>query len=274
MEEWKSFVDRLRDRLYWIWRTTRLGGDVSSKAKLLLGGVWLLLNDSWKSRLQFTARIQRDGRALPFQFSDIGEYGLICEIFCSDTYDHEGTREADVIFDLGANVGVSALYFRLRFPAATIHCFEPDPANLRRLRANAQLLGQVHVYEFAVWRTRTSLSFHVDPHRGSSSSAYASHSRQEEVNVNARPLVDAFEAADVDKVDLLKFDVEGAEEDIFEAFDEFGRIQAVAGEVHGDYCDADAVLQTMRLNFDRVDIAPMGIEDRWYVTARRAGEGG
>jgi len=271
MLRWQSFIDRLWERVRWIWDTTRLGGDLSSKAKLLFGGIWFLLNDSWKSRLQFTARIQRFGRVLPFQFSDLGEYGLICEIFSADTYERETLQQADVIFDLGANVGVSALYFRLRFPEATIHCFEPDPTNLRRLRANAQLLGQVQIHDFAVWRTRTSLSFHVDPHRGSSSSAYASHSRQEEVSVSARPLTDAFDAAGVSSVDLLKFDVEGAEEKIFDAFDEFGRVHAVTGEVHGDYCDAETVLQAIRSNFDKVDITPMGIERRWYVNARRNG---
>lgn len=40
---------------------------------------------------------------------------------------------ADVVFDVGANVGQSALLFRAAFPEASIHCFEPVADSYRQL---------------------------------------------------------------------------------------------------------------------------------------------
>lgn len=261
----------MQDRLHWILGTVRQGADTASQVKLLLGGLWFLINDSWKTPLRFTARIEQFGRSLPFQFADLSDYGLICELFLSDAYDRPLPHDVETIFDLGANVGVSALYFRLRYPDATIHCFEPDPRNVRRLRTNAALIGQTRVYDVAVWSGRETLSFYVDPHRGTGSSPVTSRSRQQEIRVDARPLADAFPAAGVEQVDLLKMDVEGAEEAILTTFHDYDRVRAIRGEVHGDLCDARAVLHAIESHFDHVDVLPMDIDDRWYVAAHQNG---
>jgi len=43
------------------------------------------------------------------------------------------------ILDLGANIGMTAIYFHRSFPNAELACVEPMPANLRILRKNLQL---------------------------------------------------------------------------------------------------------------------------------------
>jgi FkbM family methyltransferase len=48
-------------------------------------------------------------------------------------------QRIDMIFDVGANVGDTALAFRSHFPSATIHCFEPNSElapHLKGLNAN------------------------------------------------------------------------------------------------------------------------------------------
>ena len=270
MGRYSSFLGRLKTRFSWILFTTQQGADFPSMVKLFLGGVWFLVNDSWKSRLRFTAHIKRFGRVRPFQFADLGDYGLVREIFRSDTYNKTLPHDVNTIFDLGANVGVATLYFRLLYPDATIHSFEPDPKNVSRLRKNAELLGNAHVHEIAVWSSRTTLSFHADPHRGSSSSVYASRSRQEEIRVEACSLSEAIHVTGAETVDLLKFDVEGAEGEIFTSSAQLDRVRALSGEVHGDLCDAEAVLTTIKENFEDVEVVPMEIQGRWYVSASRA----
>jgi FkbM family methyltransferase len=267
----QSFVERMWERMFWIVGTVQQGAGIAAQVKLLLGGIWFLINDAWKSSLCFTARIEQFGRSLPFEFADLGDYGLVHEIFLSDAYDRPLPHTVHTVFDLGANVGVSALYFRLRHPDAIIHCFEPDPDNVARLQRNADLLSQTHVHDFAVWSARETLTFYVDPHRGSSSSAFAVRSRQNAVSVEACTLTDAFDEAGVEQVGLLKVDVEGAEEEVLTAFDDYDRIRALHGEVHGDRCDAEAVLQTVKVNFDCVDVTPMDLDARWYVAAYQDG---
>lgn len=49
-------------------------------------------------------------------------------------------KSGDICVDVGANVGAVALYLsRLVGPRGQVHCVEPGPENLRRLKANFQL---------------------------------------------------------------------------------------------------------------------------------------
>jgi FkbM family methyltransferase len=267
METAGEFARRIRERIRWVLETARLGATFSAKMKLVLGGVWLLLNDTWKSNLRFAAEIEQFGRSLPFYFEDIGDFGLFCEIFRTSSYEHLLPETAEVVVDLGANIGVSALYFRLRYPEATIYCFEPDPANLRRLRAQAAVLENTRVRNVALWSSNGTLSFYTDPHRGSLSAVSPVYDRQQEIHVQARTLGAVLEGESISVVDVLKVDVEGAEEEALVGFEEFDRIQVLCGEVHADLCDADAVFRTLDDHFDVVEKTPMGIDGRWYVTA-------
>lgn len=71
-----------------------------------------------------------------------------------------GVRDGDVLFDVGGNVGVYALYAALRHPRATVVVFEPEYANLHLLRDNIianGLGGRIQVYPLSV-SDRTGLS--------------------------------------------------------------------------------------------------------------------
>src|SRR5512145_2144886 len=63
-----------------------------------------------------------------------------------------GIRAEDVrtVLDIGANAGISAVYFAASFPRAEVHAFEPDPGNCELLRLNAQASGRIHVHPFAL----------------------------------------------------------------------------------------------------------------------------
>jgi FkbM family methyltransferase len=69
-------------------------------------------------------------------------------------------RDGDVVFDVGGNVGIYALYAALRHPRATVVVFEPEYANLHLLRDNIMANGlesRVQVYPLSV-SDRTGLS--------------------------------------------------------------------------------------------------------------------
>ncbi len=60
--------------------------------------------------------------------------------------------EPSVIFDVGANVGQSALAYSAAFPAAQIHAFEPVPTTFRQLSAAVRDRANVHVHQLALSR--------------------------------------------------------------------------------------------------------------------------
>jgi FkbM family methyltransferase len=53
------------------------------------------------------------------------------EIFCRRDY---GGRAHRTVVDIGANVGLASLFFLTRSPDARVWAYEPDPANVQRLR--------------------------------------------------------------------------------------------------------------------------------------------
>ena len=63
---------------------------------------------------------------------------VLNEIFRERVYDVPGVdlRSCRTIVDLGANVGVFALYAAANAPNATIHCFEPAAATFAALQQN------------------------------------------------------------------------------------------------------------------------------------------
>src|SRR4051812_36845319 len=54
------------------------------------------------------------------------------------------------IFDVGANVGQTALKFAIAFPEARIFCFEPVTSTLRKLGKNVQGFRSITCHQLAL----------------------------------------------------------------------------------------------------------------------------
>lgn len=263
-----SFFERLKERFDWVKNVSvQMAADPLSKFKLFSGGIWFILNDTWKSRLGFTATVSHFGNQSLFYFDDLSDYGLFCEIFIDSPYSPEKYDKVSTIFDLGANVGVSALYFRLLYPDARIFSFEPDPDNLEQLRKNARYLGNLTIHEYAVGGENGEISFYADPHRGSSSSTQKLRERQLEIKVEIKTLDRILDELNIDHIDILKFDIEGSEEKLFANFGSYTKIRHLFGEIHGDLCNAEKTVEILENNYHNVQRYPLEIENRWYVTA-------
>ena len=67
-----------------------------------------------------------------------GDIEIFYEIFWKKVYQHPVLKEYEVntIADLGANIGMSSLYFSQQFPTAMIYAIEPDPSNFEILTFN------------------------------------------------------------------------------------------------------------------------------------------
>jgi len=166
------------------------------------------------------------------------------EIFVRRCYTDEDfyhPASGDVVFDLGANIGVFALYLASSAPGIQIHCFEPSAEAFARLLKNVAangLTGSIHVYPFAVfneccqrelldaWSTACK-SFFPNPN---------TWSRQDSSMANCITLATALKICGVETVDFLKMDVEGAEVEIIESldFETWKRIRKLAIEYHDD----------------------------------------
>lgn len=73
-------------------------------------------------------------------------------------------RNGDVVFDIGANIGLYSLYAALRHPASSVVSFEPEYSNLHLLRDNIaknHLEGRVKVFSICLGNKTGPTTLHV-----------------------------------------------------------------------------------------------------------------
>ncbi len=131
-------------------------------------------------------------------------------------------RGVRTIFDVGANVGQTAARYRILFPTADIHCFEPFEESFRGLCENFRGCAAIHPHRLAVTGTAGTREFFCNegPLTNSllpSAAGWRKHIGQElmatreVVPVPAVCLDDFCSQENIDHIDLLKMDIQGGE---------------------------------------------------------------
>lgn len=137
---------------------------------------------------------------------------LVHEIFAHCAYDFSPARPDPLIVDCGANVGMAALFFRLRFPRARIVAVEPHPQAFRLLEENTHGDERIERIEAAVTEDGAPARLFAPPDDAASlaSSVIPGLVGGEAVEVAGIRLSELLGRLD-GEVDLLKLDIEGAE---------------------------------------------------------------
>lgn len=188
----------------------------------------------------------------------------ISEIAGERTYLQHGVevREGDVVLDVGANVGVAAVFFALHCGAGAVHCFEPVGPIVEVLRANVRGLDAcvVHPYGLAAVEGAATITFypgsaamsglHADPAEdralvrtvllnvGASEreaeDQLAGRWEAQELECELRTLSGFLREQGLERVDLLKVDVEKAELEVLAGIDDehWPLIRQAVIEVH------------------------------------------
>ncbi|MBI4874016.1 MAG: FkbM family methyltransferase [Acidobacteria bacterium] len=123
-------------------------------------------------------------------------------------------RSGDTVLDCGANVGV---YTRdaLEAGAKLVVAIEPAPENIECLNRNFQAeiaAGRVVVYPKGVWDKDDFLTLNVDPNNSAADSFLIQREGSHGVQKVPLTTIDKLVAElKLDRVDLIKMDIEGAE---------------------------------------------------------------
>jgi FkbM family methyltransferase len=159
------------------------------------------------------------------------------ELFVDDAYDCRRRlgRPPRRILDLGANIGMASAYLHALYPAAEFLCVEPDPRNLPLLAKNISQNGlNARIADCAVGPdTRpTQLRFGVDP-TCSVVDLSPLYSHTDNLSVRMERVRDLLNGAGWGSVDLVKIDIEGAEDCLLaENNGWLDRIGAIVIEIH------------------------------------------
>jgi FkbM family methyltransferase len=91
---------------------------------------------------------------------------LYDEIFVQEVYARYGVTIAadDVLFDVGANIGMFSLYMASKYEGVRLFCFEPAPHCLERLKVNLDHLGDnARIFPTALGETTGEAEFSYYP---------------------------------------------------------------------------------------------------------------
>lgn len=169
--------------------------------------------------------------------SDIPTYE---QVFINEDYDFLVETPPKVIVDAGANIGLASVYFANKYPGAMILAIEPGKDNFELLKRNVELYRNIIPIHSALWSKNETLQL-VDPGLGHWGFM------TEEINISGKPLgtfshtVKAMTLGKIiaeyqlDKIDILKIDIEGAEKEVFEDTSSWiAKVEALIIELHED----------------------------------------
>lgn len=163
------------------------------------------------------------------------------EIFIEEVYNVELPPQAYVL-DCGANIGLSVIYIKEKFPDANVIAFEPDTNNYRLLRQNVQAFGfqQVQLEEKAVWTANTELLFESEGNMGSRIGTGDSGGKKTRA-VRLKDFINK-------RVDFLKMDIEGAEYEVIKDIaDKLHLVDQMFVEYHGKFSQNKELLEILHL---------------------------
>ncbi len=153
---------------------------------------------------------------LRFLTSDLYAYQ---QVILGNEYHFETCREPRVMIDAGANIGLTSIYLANRYPNARIYALEPEDANFQLLCKNTAPYPNIVPLRKALWSEDTTVkvanpgasswAFHVIP---TEHDAPGGQNQLEGTTITSLQREHGIE-----KIDLLKIDIEGAEKEVFSA---------------------------------------------------------
>ena len=184
------------------------------------------------------------------------------QVFVAREYESPNLPEAaNVIVDLGANIGLAAVFFGLKYPTAQILCVEPEASNFAVMLDNTAALGdRVRKQHAAVWTKDGFINLHTENEEGAPLGAWG-------VQVSDRKTASSgttrcykigtlLDQAGFDSADILKVDVEGAELEIFSqgAAEWLPRVKLIVVETHDRFRPGsdDAVRKAVQPMFEEL----------------------
>ncbi|WP_158308363.1 FkbM family methyltransferase [Thiocapsa marina] len=170
--------------------------------------------------------------------------------------------EPRIIVDLGAYTGFSAIFFANKYPNAEIIAVEPDPENFKLLTKNIGYYPRIRPVQAAIWFEDTVLDLYGQKEGHWASSLFSSTpfpGRSGIHRVRAIAIESLMSRFSLDRIDVLKVDIEGAEKELFEHSAHWiDRVGAIFIELHDRFRPGcGKAVEAATGGFDHQVVGPM-----------------
>ncbi len=211
------------------WSLLQTVGDfLGPTARESLAGWWQV----GRRRVRYALKRHGTFVARPFTLDRV----VLNEVLVTNVYkDGLHLADGDIVVDLGAHIGAFSVLAAQQARGARIYSYEPEPQNVELLTRNVLLnhvADQVTICPVAVGGTSGRHVFHVSS--GGMGALAAGTEQATPIFVETVTLQDVFLTHRLDRINLLKVDIEAAEYEMFAALPEewLARIDRIIMECH------------------------------------------
>lgn len=161
---------------------------------------------------------------------------LLSEVYLNKIYHTQLNIDDPIIFDLGANIGLTSSYYREVFKNAKIHSFEANPLAYKILEYNNKENNlQLKTYNVALGSNDSERDFYftLDDHVGASFFSSRSNDQGNKITVKQERLSNFIH----EEIDILKIDVEGAEMEIIKELNDTDKLKYIKNVIVEFHCN-------------------------------------
>jgi len=173
------------------------------------------------------------GEKIDLILTELSNLVALYVVFIKRDYDIKTGVPVETIIDLGGNIGLSAIFFTLKYPNSSIYVFEANPNTYKLLSKNVAPFSNISSYNLAVAGSSKDRDLYLVEGKSTMSSfVNRVGSGASSIRVKAKTLDDIVKDLDIHKIDLLKFDIEGAEFEVFHNSNSLNIVDTLIGELH------------------------------------------
>jgi len=220
-----------------------------------------------KIKIGLTNKIKLNGIRHPISLrpnsSDITTFKYI---FAHGDYDFDIKPVPEVIIDAGANIGLASIFFANKYTASKIIAIELSTTNFHLLLKNTANYNNIKAINAGLWHKKETLKFQEE---GFSPWGYKVNNKLEgdSISIDSITLLEIIDKYNINIIDLLKVDIEGAEVEVFSENYEIwlSKVRYLAIEYH-DRWRADSS-STVNLALGKFNFRELGMvgENAVYI---------
>lgn len=139
--------------------------------------------------------------------------------------------DPSVIIDCGANIGLSTVFFKNKYPKSKVISIEPEASNFDLLIKNTAVYPDVNCLKRGVWNKKCYLKIkdeNVDKW------AFQVEESNSKTDIEAISIMDIVRENNIEFIDILKIDIEGSEKYLLDesAHEWLSKVKILIIELH------------------------------------------
>lgn len=136
------------------------------------------------------------------------------QVFLAKSYLIGLSEAPKIIIDCGANIGLSTVFFKNKYPNAKIIAVEPEGSNFTMLKKNTEMYSDVHCINKGIWNKTANLIV-KDDNLGNWGFTVEEVDYKNKNTVSAISINEIMSSFNIQYIDILKIDIEGSEKEMF-----------------------------------------------------------